>query len=335
MNQTYLAEILNTLNLGASVTAPSRVYGGLLHTMWKVVTDNGSYAVKQLSPNVNLKDEMVINNYELTESISNRFSEKGISTIGALGKENNRLMIIDGIGFLVYPWIEANAISQTELPYTKIAMTLAKIHLIDLQVPEILEPVFDTHTNSSILELIRKAKDFNAPFAKDLSNYQDEIIVINEAYQTSIPTLKERAVVSHGDLDQKNVLWVKESPILIDWESARKLNPTYEIINASLDWSGITKDTFNKELFIKMISTYCAAGGKINTTHVNAAFYGALGNWVNWMLYNINRACTSQELEQKILGIEQVNMVLPTLVRLKEFHAAVHEMAIPFFSVYY
>jgi hypothetical protein len=42
------------------------------------------------------------------------------------------------------------------------------------------------------------------------------------------------------------------NPILIDWESARKLNPAYEIVNASLDWSGITTD-FDSKLFIKII----------------------------------------------------------------------------------
>lgn len=328
MNQTHLSEILNILNLGIPVAEPTRVYGGLLHAMWKATTDKGSYAIKQLSQNIDLKDEMVINNYELTESIAHRFSEKGVPAISALGRDGHRLVRINGIGFLVYPWVEPHDIRQTELPYLKIAIMLAKIHLIDLQVPEILEPVFDTHTNDSILRLIRKAKDCNAPFAKHLRNYQDEIITLNETYQTSIPVLKEHVVVSHGDLDQKNVLWVKESPILIDWESARKLNPTYEIINASLDWSGITTNTFNKELFVKMIDAYCAAGGKINAAHVNAAFHGALGNWVNWMLYNINRACTAQELEQKTLGIEQVSMVLPTLVRLREFHAATHEMVL-------
>jgi predicted Ser/Thr protein kinase len=37
--------------------------------------------------------------------------------------------------------------------------------------------------------------------------------------------LNKNTVVSHGDLDQKNVLWDKTGkPILIDWESACKIN---------------------------------------------------------------------------------------------------------------
>jgi thiamine kinase-like enzyme len=229
-------------------------------------------------------------------------------------------MVINNIGFLVYPWIGSKPIQPSEGLSLKISSLLAKMHLIDLQVPELLEPVFDTNTNDSILELIKKAESSAIPFAKRLRSYEGEILKVNEAYQASIPILKEHVVVSHGDLDQKNILWDQEQIILIDWESARKLNPTYEIINASLDWSGITTNTFNKELFIKMIHTYCAAGGQINMDHMHAAFHGALGNWVNWMVYNIKRACAAKELDQKELGIEQVNMVLPTIARLLLFH---------------
>ena len=134
--------------------------------------------------------------------------------------------------------------------------------------------------------------------------------------QDTIPLLKKQIVVSHGDLDQKNVLWDKnDKPILIDWECARKLNPTHEIVNAGLDWSGITS-SFNKDIFIKMMRTYRTSGGHLDKNILEAAFNAVLGNWINWMVYNIERACTRQESEQKILGIEQVEQVLKTIIRL-------------------
>jgi thiamine kinase-like enzyme len=49
-----------------------------------------------------------------------------------------------------------------------------------------------------------------------------DIIEINTAFQNTVSLLKTQIVVSHGDLDQKNVLWNKNnSPILIDWECAQ------------------------------------------------------------------------------------------------------------------
>lgn len=324
MHQAYLTEICKTLDLGSPIAAPKRVIGGLSHTMSKIATTKGTYAIKQLSQNIDLKNVSIRKNYELTESIAHRFFEKGIPAIFALGKEWQRLIVINGAGFLVYPWIESQTIQPSEQLSMEIASLLAKIHLIDLQVPELLEPVFDTHTNDGILELVKKAEISAAPFAQRLFDYRVEILKVNEAYQASIPILKQHVVVSHGDLDQKNILWDQDQIILIDWESARKLNPTYEIINASLDWSGITTGTFDKELFIKMMHGYCNEGGKINLDHLHAAFHGALGNWVNWMLYNVKRSCTTQEPELKALSIEQVNIVLSTITRLLAFHVDIY-----------
>jgi Ser/Thr protein kinase RdoA (MazF antagonist) len=45
----------------------------------------------------------------------------------------------------------------------------------------------------------------------------DAVRTANEYYLNAIPILKQHLVVSHGDLDPKNVLWdVDNNPILID-----------------------------------------------------------------------------------------------------------------------
>ncbi len=145
---------------------------------------------------------------------------------------------------------------------------------------------------------------------------QNNILVANEAYQNAMPTLKTHIIVSHGDLDQKNILWdIDNNPILIDWESACKINPTYDIINTAFYWSGITSD-FDKDLFFKMIVAYQKAGGVINKEHVVAACYGSF-SWIGWLVYNIERSCAPGESEHKNVGIEQVNQTLATILRLQ------------------
>ena len=67
-----------------------------------------------------------------------------------------------------------------------------------------------------------------------------------------------------------------------------------------------------------MLRTYQQAGGSIDNSVVEAAFYGVMGNWINWMVYNIKRAICSQDEEQKQTGIEQVNQVLSTILRVKK-----------------
>ena len=319
MNHKHLVALCNKFDLSLPIDSPRRVHGGLLHTMWRVNTIEASYAIKQLSPDINLANEEVIKNYDLTETIASRFSEHGVSAVCALKQKGKYLTLINGTGFLIYPWVDAEPLHKdmvSESHALKIAEIIAKMHLINLEVPEITLPAFDIHSNDNLVELFNKAQNYHCPFAAQLIENQNLITEINTIYQDTIPLLKKQIVVSHGDLDQKNVLWDKnDKPILIDWECARKLNPTHEIVNAGLDWSGITS-SFNKDIFIKMMQTYRTSGGHLDKNILEAAFNAVLGNWINWMVYNIERACTRQESEQKILSIEQVEQVLKTIIRL-------------------
>ena len=139
----------------------------------------------------------------------------------------------------------------------------------------------------------------------------------NDAYQKAISTLETHVTVSHGDLDQKNVLWdSNNNPILIDWESTCKINPTYDLINTAFYWSGITS-TFDKALFFKILNAYQKAGGTINKEHMVAACYGTFG-WIGWLVYNIERSCVLGNSEHKITGIEQENQTLATILRLQK-----------------
>lgn len=319
MNQAHLNNLIQNFNLGQQLQPPERVHGGLLHIMWRLDTDKGSYAIKQLSKDIDLKNEQIIKNYELSEKIASRFVANGIPGICSIAQSNKYLFIIDGTGFLVYPWVKAKALDQhavSEPHALKIAEILAKMHRLNLDDPEIIQPEFYTHTNQKILELLDKAKNFNCPFARDLKKNQNNILVSNEAYQNAIPTLKTDTVISHGDLDQKNVLWdIDNNPILIDWESACTINPTYDIINTAFYWSGITSN-FDKDLFFKMIEAYQKAGGIINKDHLVAACNGSF-NWIGWLAYNIERSCVVGESEHKNVSIEQVNQTLATILRLQ------------------
>lgn len=320
INEKTLIVICTHFNLGTPIADISPVTGGLLHFMWKLSTTNGTYAIKQLSKDIKLTPQ-IKNAYELTEKIAQAFKQHGIPAINSLEAQGHHLAIISDTAYLVYPWVNATALDKdvvSENHAIKIAKILAKMHLINLHFNKMVDTEFDIHPNEKIINLINQSATCKCPFADRLKESQNFIIDINSAYRSAIPILKEDSVISHGDLDQKNVLWDHNgNPLLIDWESARKLNPSYEIINAALDWCGITTKTFNEGLFVKMIQAYTKAGGKINQKHLHASFYGILGNWLNWMVYNIERACVRpNELSQKSLGEEQVQQVLVTLSRL-------------------
>lgn len=79
----------------------------------------------------------------------------------------------------------------TEHHGVKIAEVLARMHLINLEVPEIEEAQFDVHTNDSMSELFRKTEFFKCPFVSELRECEASILAINDRYYKAIVLLRE------------------------------------------------------------------------------------------------------------------------------------------------
>lgn len=320
MTNDQLDIIFKRLAFNTPLNLPTRVYGGLVHKMWRVESEDQTFAIKELNKNINFT-ESVQKKFNLTEEIAHQFAQKGIPAIGAIKTDSSYLIETKAGQFLVYPWVNAHAVEAdavSEKQALKIAKILAAIHSINLDAPGLNEASFNTCTTDKFLSLIDKAEASKCSFANDLRTYQTELVEVNELYHSALSLLEQDIIISHGDLDPKNVLWDEyNNPLIIDWEASRKINPTYDIITAGLDWSGIANDTFNEQLFKRMISTYIISGGHIDTNLVQAAFYGVLG-WINWMIYNIERAYSATEQEQIILSEEQVIRTLKTIIKLKK-----------------
>jgi thiamine kinase-like enzyme len=322
MNQKHQKFICTELQLGSSAGVAIEIYGSRGgHIMWRVNTDKGNYAIKQLAPDVDLKSERMITKYELSESVAYRFTQYGIPAVVALKKHGKYLIIIENMGYLVYPWIEGYTLGRNEISEThalKVAEMIAKLHNINLSVSEMREPHVDVHTDESIVDAINKAVSFKCPFSKTLKEDQKVILSMNDSYLAIVPLLLEQTVVTHGDLDQLNILWNNaDQPNLIDWESTRKLNPTREIVRASLGWSGIGAEDFSLSIYEKMLHTYTKSGGKISINHVNAALYSMVGSMVNWILYNIERACTDAVSSTRDTATKEINGAVMSMKRLK------------------
>lgn len=49
--------------------------------------------------------------------------------------------------------------------------------------------------------------------------------------------LCNKQIISHRNLDSKNVLWKEGIPYIIDWESTEYINPAIELIDVATNWS--------------------------------------------------------------------------------------------------
>ena len=307
--------------MGTQRRQPGRVYGGFHHKMWRLETDRGTYAIKQLSADTDLSQADSANHYNVTEAVAETFSSHGISAIFALKRNTQYLQVIEDIGYLVYPWTNAVALDIGDIAekhVLEIARVLAKMHCANIAVPGLKDVRFDIHPEDKIISLVKRAGECNAKKSNVLNDQLPTFLSIVDTQKTAAQILEKHVVISHGDLDHKNVLWNDaDTPILIDWESARNLNPTYETLLEALDWSGITVK-FDYSLFEKILSSYREAGGVIESNSLQASFDCILGDWVNWLMYNVGRAIDLEDAEQRSIGVAQVDLSLATIARLRD-----------------
>ncbi|MDH5171517.1 MAG: aminoglycoside phosphotransferase family protein, partial [Gammaproteobacteria bacterium] len=235
--------------------------------------------------------------------------------------DRQHLQLVDGTGYLVYPWTDATACHRNgieEHHAVIVARTLAHIHRSDIEVPELGDvPTFPV-TAERAIELVQLAKKRNVRYSDILQDRLEDILRIVALHAPALQRLATHQVISHGDLDHKNILWDGEGlPLLIDWESARRLNPSYELLLEALDWGGITAH-FDPKPFKTILQAYVDAGGVIVEDLIPAASDAIQGAWVSWLLYNVGRAVGLKDTHQRAIGSSQVDLVLSALLRMEK-----------------
>jgi thiamine kinase-like enzyme len=326
MNQPQLISLCQILDLGDPLLAPIPVTGGLLHKMYRIITNVGQYAVKELNPVVKTQFNIKAK-YRVTEEIALQMLQQGIPAIIAYRDQGEPIIEVGSDWFMVFDWVDAQTLTPDQVePYhaQKIGEILFAIHDLKIPAEHSEEPLFDYYTDDHWVELIEKVcsnSNFeNAPLANSLEPLLPDIISLNQQFLMAGIKLKDTLLISHADLDPKNVLWKDNiDPKLIDWESTRPVNPTLEVIACALDWSGITVGEVNINLYKALIRGYQSSGGKLANKDIRNSFYGLAGNWLAWLEFNIRRAlgeCTSNKEEQRF-GAKMAIETVGTLMRLK------------------
>ena len=295
------------------------VTGGLHHRMWGLATSEGRFAVKQLAADLDLQLADTVRHFELTENVASQFASRGIPAVAALNKRGRFLHVVDSNGYLVYPWVEASALHREQIDRTHVACVaemFAAMHQANVEVPGLSGEEYAVMDHETLEVLVSFAHSRNASRVLELEQQLPVFRQIIRKQGNAAAFLAANTRVSHGDLDHKNVLWSpSDQPFIIDWESARRLNPTHEIVLEALDWAGITLD-FKEDLFDHIVSVYLRAGGTGELDEVEAAFDCVLGDWLNWLMYNLGRSIDMEDEQQRRIGNEQVDHALATLLRL-------------------
>lgn len=319
MDTAQTARLCTLFMLGEPLHGPQAIQGGLLHRLWRLQTSHGIFAVKQLNPAIMRKPD-IRDDYRLTERIAAAMAVQGVPAAVALKGEGDGETVqeIGGATFMVYHWIDGETLPIKAVAPERtrlIGTIMARMHSLPQQFPELTPHSWEQFSEDEWDMLTFQASDRDIPWTQQVRN---ALPLLNEWSRLDAEAntiLRRTSVMSHRDLDQKNVLWRDiSSPVVIDWEAAGLTNPTMDVVGVALSWSGQNVQPPQEDSFNALLESYVSAGGIIHDSGI-VTMYGVIGNWLGWLLFNMHRSLgeSVNSEEERLLGIRETSSTLSTL----------------------
>lgn len=315
------------MNLGKLLTEPKQVFGGFLHRMYHLKTSKGEYAVKALNPQI-MQRETALNHFIFSEKVANVAKQNGINALPAIVSNGDSVHKVEGQYYMVFPWVYGRTLPTGKVDMEcckKIGEILANVHKIDFS-PIVVDIKKEDPNASQVIATdwkyyAEQGNHGSLEWSSLLYDNLNNLYHWEELVSSSAKKLMHNSVISHRDLDQKNVLWDgNHIPILIDWEAAGATNPAQELIDVALHWSGFDTGNLSKEAFCKVISTYRTHKGQTFDNWIDVLNHGFQGK-LDWLAYNIRRSLRiecADEAEQE-LGTSEVIKTLQAINDYADF----------------
>lgn len=315
-----------------SVIHVSKLSGGLMHKMFKVETDKGTYAIKVLNPEVISRTD-AYHNFIISEKISNLAKEHGIPVSSALLLEGDYLTKYDDKYYMVFDFVHGKTLSDEEITIEhckKIGNILSQLHGLSSENLELenkrvnYKRLYDWESytmNSNFPNMI-----YREEYLKNYKKYNSLLKRANERFNES----NLETSICHNDMDPKNVMWEGENPIIIDWESAGLSNPYRELLEDALCWSGFQNENFNEEKFSAVIAEYTKK--KPLPEEMYTTICGNLVGRFGWLKYNLERSLgiCSHDLEERTLAENEVAKTIDEINRYVELIGKMYKIASQF-----
>lgn len=309
-------KLCSVLQLGEIAGVPEALSGGLLHRMYAIKTTQGKYAIKALNPQIMARPKAmqdIINGEQIAGIAANN-----ISTLTA--KKINGIIVheIDNQYYLVFDWVDGKSLKPNEIGIThcvKIASILADIHMTDFSQLGMVDDYSSDEPLTDWNYYLQKGQKSNSVWADLLLENIEDLYSWSAELNIAAKSLASDTIISHGDLDPKNVMWSKDNPIIIDWEAAGFVNPMFDLINTAIDWSKNETGDIDKDKFMAFIDGYKKKHGtlKADWRTVLKKGFSLLG----WLEYSLKRSlwieCTDDAEQQ--MGTEHVTGTIKAIRR--------------------
>jgi aminoglycoside phosphotransferase (APT) family kinase protein len=267
-------------HLGVPVGPMVRVHGGFANRMYRLDTDQGSFAVKEL----NLVDR------RWTYHVEDVFRfERAAFAAGIPMPEP----ISAGDTTIVHRWVDGEKLPEapvSEAYAFEIGEILARIHALDVEWPHasIEEP-----TSRDWPELAERAVATGQPWADELASQVETFLAIAHFVETC-----ERpgpVVLTHKDIQPWNLLARNGRPVVLDWELSGMLDLSSELGSTALSLAkGPGFDHIEPAVFRAVLDGYVAGGGTLPPPGPSW-FVFMIGGWLGHTRWNILRCLAGTE----------------------------------------
>jgi Ser/Thr protein kinase RdoA (MazF antagonist) len=188
----------------------------------------------------------------------------------------------------VHQWVQARAfgLGPVDPQVARWAgRVLAALHGLQIRPRDrTVFPVPDTDTASRWPELTDRAERSGVAWAHLLQAAAPAVTLIAELAR-SAGYLPDQEVMTHGDIDQKNLIASASGPVLCDWDLAVPLVPRRELADVALSLACWDDFSIAREI----VSSYRRAGG--DDIPVDSSDVGqSLMSGLDWIAFNVERA---------------------------------------------
>jgi len=275
--------------------------GGHLHRMWASETEHGRYAVKLLNPEVMSRPE-AMGNFIRSEKIARMAAER-IPACTAVSVSGCPVVHLDG-EWMIFPYIDGECIPNEEITAEmahSIGQILGRLHSIT-ELPGDTVETFACHNWSKY----------------DCSMISADCSTLRRWDGCRARKKYGRNVLSHRDLEPKNVMWQGDSPVLIDWEAAGEINAAEDLFTTALCFSKSSQG-ISEERFTAFLHGYFTEADPIRFRgtdwyEVSGCFY----DLTDWLAYNLERTDKAESHEERQTGREQAAWAADELKRFDE-----------------
>lgn len=314
-----MEELIKECNLGTTIKSIVKITGGLSHRMYKVVTDKGTYAIKELNSGI-MKKDTAYSNFLFAEKFTDLAKANGIPAIGTIKIGNDIMKKIDNKYYMIFEWIEGTILKSEDIEEKHseiVGKLLAKIHNIDSSS---IDDDNRKHINTKMYdwnEYISIASEQNKPYFQLYKDNIDLLYDLNKKSKEAIEYANNNLVISHRDLDRKNIMWQGYNPYIIDWEASGYINPTLELIQVAWYWSGgdIEKIDYNK--FEKVIKSYKENYNGYIDSNIDVLIHADIYSGLEWIDYNLRRSlCIGHDYDEEEIHLAE-NEVIQSINEIK------------------